>query len=386
MSLTDAKLRNLKPALKPFKRYDAKGLYIEVYPTGSKLWRLRHMKGGKQTRTSLGRYPEISLADARNLAYDFLRREGKAPKGVPERPATLKALAAEWQERHSKNLGKSTIGRNRNLLDRHILPRLGNLDAKTLTARTILDDVARPMEAKGQFCNMHRAVSLLGRILRYGVATGRCERDPTRDIAGALPTYRPKHFNTTVDPAVIRRILLAIDDGKPSVYKDALQILPYVFVRPGELCAAEWKEFNLPEAVWRIPGERMKMRKPHIVPLSRQCVAMFQKIRDKKIPSRHVFPNSVDTDRPIWETLMTHYLRQCGIPKETICSHGFRAMASTILNEKGYRPDWIERQLAHSEGSSVRAAYNHAQWLPDRTKMMQDWADYLDAVKAGEIG
>ncbi|MDR2613493.1 MAG: tyrosine-type recombinase/integrase [Deltaproteobacteria bacterium] len=383
MPLTDVKIRSLKAKEKPFKAYDGKGLYLEIYPSGSRLWRLRYTAGGRQTRKSLGPYPEVSLARARDVAYEFLRDLGR--KGVParpEKPLPFADLGREWLERHSGNLTERTSRDRRCLFERHIVPRIGVFPVSEMTPRLLLERLLRPLETEMSVHTAHRAKSMTGRILRYGVATGRCERDSTRDLDGALRQHVSEHRRTVTDRAAIGGLLRKLDSGVSTPAREALRLLPYVFTRPGELAAAEWGEIDFKGALWRIPAGRMKMRRPHLVPLSRQVLERLSFLKRLGNGSRFVFPAFRRPGGHVVTTSLNKITVWAGL-NTVITPHGFRAMASTVLNEAGYQPDWIERQLAHVEGNSVRAAYNHAQYLPERRKMMQDWADMLDSFRDG---
>ncbi|MDR1038759.1 MAG: site-specific integrase [Deltaproteobacteria bacterium] len=224
-------------------------------------------------------------------------------------------------------------------------------------------------------------MTTMSQILRYAVATGKAERDVTRDLTGALKPRTVTHRATIIDADQIRRLLVAIRCYGGTVQVSyALRILPYVFVRPGELRHAEWSEFDVDGSTWRIPAGKMKMRSPHLVPLASQVKTLLEELRAHTGKGRYLFPSPRTNDRPISDMAINAALRFMGFGKGEICGHGFRAMASTLLNEKGYGPDWIERQLAHCPRSGVRAAYNHAEYLPERRKMMQDWADWLDSL------
>ncbi|MDR1314246.1 MAG: tyrosine-type recombinase/integrase [Deltaproteobacteria bacterium] len=351
---------------------------MEVYPRGSKFWRLSFMRGDKENRRSLWEYPEFSLQAAREASFDFKRKakNDTPPEDAP--PLALRDLGAEWFDRRKPILGQSAICHTEIIIQNNIMPRLGHIDVNALTPRGILEDLARPIEASGKTSVSRAAVSVLGRILRYGIATGRCERDCTRDLAGALAPHQTAHFNTTSDPDEIARVLASLESVRGDAGA-ALRILPYVFTRPGELAGAVWQEFDLEEATWRIPPERMKKGRPHIVPLSRQVIGMFEALPSFGNEKGPVFSFGGRT-RPAVSFSRT-FSGAVG-RKGLITPHGFRAMASTILNEMGYNCDWIERQLAHVEGNAVRASYTYAQYLPERRKMMQDWADYLDSLKA----
>ncbi len=242
----------------------------------------------------------------------------------------------------------------------------------------------RRTEGRGKIGTAHRALQVCGRVFRYAVATGRAERDPSGDLRGALPPKQEKHHASFTDPRSLAGLLRAIDAYEGSrVVRNALRLAPLVFVRPGELRAAEWKEFNLDAGEWRIGAERMKMRVQHIVPLSRQAIAILREIEPVTGAGRFVFPSPRTDKRPLSDNGMLAALRRMGYEQGVLTVHGFRSTASTLLNEQGWNRDAIERQLAHSERDGVRAAYNYAEYLPERRKMMQAWADYLDTLKAG---
>ena len=381
--LTDVKIKSLKPGEKSYKTFDAHGLYLEVYPNGSKFWRSRVFSGGKETRKSLGPWPLVSLRAAREL-NDAGRLERKTGVPTPRDEAskpTVADLCGEWRERFLPTMAPNTRAKMSIQFTRHICPALGSLEAASLTPEIVLRDLLRPLVASGHLDNAHRIKSTLGRVLRFGMATGRLERDVTRPLAGVLAPSRPKHRPTIVDHAKVGRLILDIRNytGGP-VVGAALRMLPYVFVRPGELRRAEWDEFDMAGRLWRIPAEKMKMRGAHLVPLSDQVIGLLDRLRPVTGGGRFLFPGRNLKTKPISDVAINAALRYLGYGRDEICGHGFRAMASTILNERGYNSDWIERQLAHVERNGVRAAYNHADWLPERRKMMQDWADLLDSL------
>jgi integrase len=318
------------------------------------------------------------------VAVSLAKPAGRVPDRV-----LFRDLADEWLELQKSYMSQDTWKLYNQLIRQHILPSLGGTETDSIRPKDILAELVRPLEAGGHTSTSHLAVALTGRIFRFGVASGQCERDCTHDLKDALAPHKVRHFDTTSNPDEIRHILLSIDNLNKRFsehFKNVLQILPYVFTRPNELCRAEWKEIDLEDATWRIPAERMKGRKPHIVPLARQVVRMFKKrektLENQRITSDFVFPDK--TGKSCMRSNVPHVLEKAVGRKGLITPHGFRAMASTILNEKGYSADWIERQLAHVEGNGVRAAYNHAQYLPERRKMMQDWANWLDRVKSGK--
>ena len=285
----------------------------------------------------------------------------------------MKKGAPAWAERHA-----FTVIRR---LELNIFPWLGNRPVKLITAPELLS-VLRKIEGRGAIETAHRIKQVCGQIFRYAIATGRAERDPSADLRGALASTKPKSMAAITDPKKIGGLLRAIDgyDGHITT-KCALRLAPLVFVRPGELRHAEWTEIDLEKAEWKIPAHKMKMKLPHIVPLSRQAVEVLMEIKPITDDGRYIFPSLRSTVRPMSNNTVNAALRRMGYAKDEMTGHGFRAMASTILHEQGWPSDVIERQLAHSEGNSVKAAYNHAQHLPERRKMMQEWADYLDALK-----
>jgi integrase len=294
---------------------------------------------------------------------------------------TFKELSTDWYNRFISKYALKEAKRKQYLLNRFILPFIGHLTINQLSPRYILEKVLRPIEDKGILETAYKVKSLLSLIFKYGVAIGQVDRNIIADIAGAIPSPNVTHRATILNPKEIGRLLAAIRlyKGQPSVAY-ALRILPYVFVRPGELRHAEWAEIDLEAAIWRIPAEKMKMKAPHLVPLSRQVVELLRELKVITGDGKYLFPGARVKNKPISDAAVNAALRYLGFSSKEIVGHGFRAMASTLLNEQGFQPDWIERQLAHCERNSVRAAYNHADYLKERIGMMQAWADYLDSL------
>ena len=387
--LTERQIKTLKPQDRPYKAADGDGLYVYVTPAGGKLWRLKYRFGGKEKRLSLGPWPGVTLEQARAHALKARAslRAGNDPAHSARSRAggeTMGALAAAWADKQA--WAPSTEKRERYLLS-HWLPALGSIPARALTPQDIRP-VVLGIEARGRGEDAHRVRAQIGRVMRYAVALGVAERDVAADLGDVLAPVQSEKYATLTKPAEIAELMAAIHaySGDPSTMY-ALRILPLVFTRPGELRNARWPEFDLDSAepLWRIPGERMKMRRKnpgeHLVPLATQVVELLKKLRTVTWDNAHglLFPGLV-AGKPISENTLNQALRRMGYGPDKIVSHGFRAMASTQLNEQGHAPDLIELQLAHRD-SSVRAIYNRSTRLPERRAMMQAWADWLDALR-----
>ena len=394
MKLTNTAIKNAKGRDKPYKLFDGHGLYLLVNPNGRKGWRLKYRFNGKEKLLSLGPYPDITLAkarerrsEARSLLLDgfdpsLAKRAAKFER-LEQGANTFEAIGREWFGKNAPRWSESHTVRSKRLLEKDLYPWLGARPIKEIGAQELLR-VIRRIESRGAIDTAHRALQYCGLVFRYAVATGRADRDPSGDLRGALPPVRKKHHASIVEPKAVGELLRAIDGYEGHlVTRCALQLAPLVFVRPGELRRAEWSEIDLENAEWRIPAVKMKMESPHIVPLSKQAVALLKEIKPLTDKGTYVFPSVRSKDRPMSENTVNAALRRLGYTKEQMTGHGFRSMASTLLNEQGWHHDAIERQLAHSERNGVRAAYNYAEYLPDRKKMMKKWADYLDELKRG---
>jgi integrase len=391
MPLTDVQIRKIKPREKSFKLSDEKGLFLFIPPNGSKYWRLKYRFGGKEKKLSFGVYPEVSLAQARTKRDEArtLLSNGADPglvKQVKKRSAKLaaensfEAIAREWYAKFSPKWVASHGERILIRLEKDIFPWLGNRPISEITAPELLSALRR-IENRGAIETAHRAQQNCSQVFRYAIATGRAERDVSSDLRGAIPPPQKRHHASITDPKAIGELLRAINDYQGYfVTKCALQLAPLFFVRPGELRHAEWSEFNFEIAEWRIPAAKMKMRETHIVPLATQAVTILHELRALTGDGKYVFPGLRTPKRPMSNNAVLAALRRLGYAKDEMTGHGFRSMASTILNEQGWNRDAIERQLAHAERNSVRAAYNYAEHLPERRKMMQHWADYLDKL------
>ncbi len=396
MPLTDIAARKAAPRAKPFKLADGGGLYLEVMPTGAKYWRMKYRHGGKEKRLALGVYPDVSLIAARAAREDArkLLANGTDPGAVrkaikAERieaaavaADTFEAVAREWMAR--QDVAEVTANKTRWILETCLFPEIGNRPIAAVTARELLDAL-RKVEATGKLETAKRAKIKAGQVFRYAVLEGKATSDPTTALRKALKAPTGKHHAAVTDPIKIGELLRAIDGftGQPATLA-ALKLAPLVFVRPGELRQAEWVEFDLDGAIWRIPGEKMKMGAAHLVPLSSQAVAILRELHPLTGAGRYLFPGLRTASRPMSENTVNAALRRLGYGNEEMTGHGFRSMAATRLNEMGWNADAIERQLAHAESNKVREAYTHAaQYLDDRTRMMQAWADYLDGLRAG---
>ncbi|MHC1710806.1 MAG: tyrosine-type recombinase/integrase [Solidesulfovibrio sp.] len=393
MPLTDVAVKNAKPGPKTIRLRDERGLYLEISPRGGKWWRFRYMLKGKANMLSLGVYPDVSLKDARarrdearklianGICPSATRKEEKAE--VAADAMTFEKVAREWFSKFKENWSSSHAERTLRRLEKDVFPWLGARPIRDILAPELLTTIRR-IESRGAIETAHRTIQNCGQVFRYAVASGHADRDISGDLRGALPPSKEKHHASVTDPKEVAALLRTIDTYQGSfVTMCALRLAPMTFVRPGELRHAEWSEIDLDKAEWRIPAAKMKMREQHIVPLSRQAVALLRELHPLTGAGCYVFPSVRTSARPMSENTVNAALRRLGYSKEEMTGHGFRSMASTLLNEMGWNRDAIERQLAHAERNSIRAAYNFAEFLPERRKMMQGWADYLDKLKAG---
>ncbi len=389
VSLSDAKARNSKPKEKPYKLADGEGLFLLVMPSGSKYWRLKYFFGGKEKVLALGVYPETSVTDARERRAQAKKTlasgkdPGEAKKEAKRQSSissgnTFEIVAREWFENRKHEWAPGSIRTKRIHLDNHLLPKLGDRPISEITAPVLLE-MARVIEGRGTLDTARRVMQMCGQVFLYAIATGRVDRNPVPDLRGALKTPIVKH-HSFLQASELPEFLRKLDDYDGiALTKLALRLLLLTFVRTNELRGALWSEVDWEKSEWRIPAERMKMKELHIVPLSRQALVVLRELKEFAGRSEFVFPNQHNTTSFMSENTMLYALYRMGYHSRAT-GHGFRSTASTILNEHEFRPDVIERQLAHSERNRVRAAYNHAQYLPERRKMMQWWADYLDEV------
>lgn len=392
--LTVVQIKALKPAERPFKVSDSDGLYVLVQPSGALLWRFRYRSSGIERKLSLGSFPEVSLAQARRK-----RDEAKAEleDGIDpveeKRQSRLKAelaaqttfgLVAEEYIQKMEREGRSpaTIKKARWFLE--LLAGIANRPIALVTPHELLD-VLKRVERRGHHETALRLRSFAGRVFRYGFATLRTEKNPADILRGALTVPKVKHHAAIIEPKKVGELLRAIEDyqGRPETLH-ALRIAPHVFLRPGELRQAQWSEIDFADKVWRVPAERMKMKQPHAVPLSRQVLFILRDLRSLARTSEYLFPALHTTKRPLSDNTLNVALRRLGFEHDEMTSHGFRAMASTLLNESGlWHPDAIERALAHGQKDRVRAAYHRGAHWEERVRMAQWWSDYLDQLRVG---
>ena len=394
MPLTDVTIRRAQPGSKSRKMFDGRGLYLEVTPRGGKYWRLKYRFGGKEKRLSLGVYPDVSLKEARHRCEDARRlltreidpseyRQALKAARAQQTTNSFEAVAREWFAKHAPNWAPSHSSRIINRLERDVFPWIGGKSVATVTTTQVLALVRR-LEERGALETAHRTLRNCGQVFRYAVATGRATHDPSVVLRGALPPVKGGHFATLTDPKKIGPLLKVLDGYEGSlIVRCALQLAPLVFVRPGELRRAEWSDIDLETAEWRFTVTKTDTQ--HLVPLSRQAAEILRELYPLTGHGRYVFPSARTPrgDRPMSENAVLAALRRMGIGKEEMSGHGFRAMARTLLDEVlGFRPDYIEHQLAHVVRDPHGRAYNRTAHLPERRKMMQDWADYLDRLRA----
>lgn len=392
--LTVVQIQALKPAVRPFKVFDSDGLYLLVQPSGALLWRFRFRCAGIERKLSLGAFPKVTLQQARRLR-DQARGDlddGIDPAEVKRQKrleaelaakTTFAVVAEEYiQKMEREGRSPATIKKARWFLE--LLSGIAKRPVASITPHELLD-VLKRVERRGHHETAVRLRAFAGRVFRYGFATLRTERNPADILRGALIVPKVRHHAAIVEPKKVGELLRAIEDyqGRPETLY-ALRLAPHVFLRPGELRQARWSEIDFAEKVWRVPAERMKMKQPHAVPLSRQVLFLLQDLRSLARTSEFLFPALHTTMRPISDNTMNVALRRLGFDHDEMTSHGFRALASTLLNESGlWHPDAIERALAHGEKDRVRAAYHRGAHWNERVRMAQWWSDYLDQLRVG---
>ena len=394
MKLTTLTIKAAKPNDKKYRLPDGNGLYLEITPSGGKLWRMKYRFAGKEKLLSFGGFPTISLRDARefkNEAKKLLANDidpSEAKKAIKQKKVDnvkngFESVAREWVEKNKNNWSDGNTKRVSARLEQHIIPLLGKKGISSITPSDLLSVIQR-IEKTGTIYTAHKTLQNCGQVFRYAMATARTNTDPTTALKGALPPVQSKHHASITDPKKIGALLRAINGYEGNyITQCALKLAPLVIVRPGELRHAEWQEVDFDKVEWRLPAEKMKMKAVHIVPLSKQAICILKDIQDVTGQGKYIFPSVRSSARPMSENTINAGLRRMGYTKEEMTGHGFRSMASTLLNEQGWHWDAIERQLAHAERNSIRAAYNYAEHMPERIRMMQHWADYLDGLANG---
>ena len=394
--LTDAAIKRAHPQDKPQRLFDGDGLYLLVRPDGKKWWRFDYSHDRKRQTLSLGVYPDVTLARARSRAAEIRQqlldgidpsaaRKAKVTAGVTAAvPDSFEIIAREWHRRRVPTLSSNTAANILKRLQANAFPYIGQKSVRELRAPDVLD-VLRRIEERGLGETARRVHQLVGQVMRYAIATGRADADPTPALRGALKPVLVAHRAAVLDTADLGKMLCAFDGySGGAVVRAALILQAMLFVRPGELRHMEWSELDFDALQWRIPGQKMKMRETHIVPLPSQAVALLKDLQPLTSRSRYVFPSPRNKDRPMSENAVTAGLRSLGYSGDQVTGHGFRATARTLLDEKlRYRVEVIEMQLAHAVRDPLGRAYNRTKYLEERTAMMQTWADFLDKLKAG---
>lgn len=392
--LTDTAIRNAKPTEKDYKIADGGGLFVLVKPNGSKYWRLKYRFMGKEKLLALGVYPTVTIKEARQKREEAkaLLKEGTDPaqaKQEQKRQSLVSAensfevVAREWITHKAGEWTATHTEKTLKLLEREAFPILGRYAITDIKAPLILHMV-RNIESKGIYVTTSKVFQWCGSVFRYAIATGRAIDDPTIACRGALKT-RPVQHMTRISARELPELLTKINAYEGDILtRFALRLMALTFVRTSELIGAAWDEINLDKSEWRIPAARMKMGTEHIVPLSRQALAVLDELAMHTGGKPLLFFTSRSTSKHISNNTILYALYRMGYHSR-MTGHGFRGLASTILNEQGYRADVIEKQLAHVERNEIRAAYNHAQYLPERKVMMQHWSDYLDNLQIGNV-
>jgi len=395
MPLFDTTLRNTRAGEKPLKLSDGGGLYILVKTSGKKFWHMAYRFDGKQKLLSFGQYPEVSLSDAREArqkARELLakgidpgqvKKEAKQAKKAEEQIAcsTFQKVATEWFQKYELKLSEKHASKLRRYLETKIFPLIGQKPVAALTPQDFLNVVSEA-ERLGHNETAHKIMHLCSQVMRYARITGLVQYDTAGGLTAALTSVQRTHYAAITEPKEIGILLRDIDayEGYTPVYY-FLKILPYVFTRPSELRLARWEEFDFDKALWKIPSTRMKMRREHTVPLSSQVIRLLNELRTYTGGGELLFPSPRANSAAITDAAPMAALRRMGYSKEKMTLHGFRAMASTRLNEMNFRPDTIEAQLAHKCADEVRLAYNRADYMAERKDLVQKWADYLDELR-----
>jgi integrase len=394
MALTDIQVKKatFDNSKKVTKIFDEKGMFLQVMKNGSKYFKFQYYFAGKQKQISLGVYPETSLKEAREKRDEARKmvsnginpsevRKLNKQNLIDDLANNFQSVASEWYVKYKSKWTPKHAERKWRSLEKDVLPYIGKMPIRSITPQDILKVLNR-IQDRGAIETAHRVKTICGEVFRYGVIINKCERDYTLDLKGALLSPKTKHMACIKDPKKLGDLLKAIDNYEGEfVTRCALKLTPVVFARPGELRQAEWSEIDFEKKHWRIPAYKMKMRREHIIPLSKQAIEILKDIEPVTGRWKYVFPSILSKDRPMSNNTINTALRRMGYTNDEVTAHGFRGTASTLLYENGFKEAHIETQLAHTEQNKVKAAYNHAKYIEERTRMMQWWADYLDELK-----
>jgi integrase len=397
MALSDTAIRNAKPQDKQYKLYDDGGLFMIVRPSGGKLWRLKYRVGGKEQQLTIGTYPTVGLKEARAKRDEAkkllssgsnpgMEKKRKAAVAALEAANTFQAVAEEFiDKRECDGLAEATVSKAR-WFTSLLAPAIGNRPISDIEPAEVLM-VLKDIEKQGNHETAKRTRAFAARVFRYAIVTSRAKHNAAADLGMALVAPKTKHYAAIIDPVAVGGLLRSIDNYEGHITtKYALQLLPHLFVRPGELRHAEWNEFDFDAAVWRIPPGKMKMRLEHAVPLSRQALEILEQAKETRGHSKYVFPAVRTWLRPMSENTLNAALRRMGYTTDEMTSHGFRSTASTLLNESGkWSSDAIERALAHRDANAVRGIYHRGAHWDERVQMAQWWSDYLVSLKNGSV-
>ena len=379
MALTDIMIKKTKPQDKVFFLSDGRGLMLEVRPSGGKSWIARLRLNGKEKRKVIGQYPDVSIAEAREECLKLKKQAKTGSLASTSENLSFLDVYNEWFRIKAVSTSESHIKKVAIRMNKHVLPFIGEMPISTIKSADILT-LCRKLEIISAY-TARLMCQLIGQVFRFAIAASYVETDPTYALRGALATHKEKHYATITEPSKIALLIRAINAYPYNIVRLALQFSVLTIARPGEVRHAEWSEIDFEKAEWRIPAEKMKMKRVHIVPLSSQLLQILQELKTLTGSQKWLFPSARNDSSPISENTVRIALRTMGYSNEDITPHGFRGMASTVFNENGWSSDHIEFQLAHAEKNKIRAAYNHAQYLPQRREMMQWYADYLDSLK-----
>jgi integrase len=386
--LSELKVRQAKPKAEPYKLHDGGGLYLHVHPNGSKYWRKKFRHVGKERVLAIGVYPDVSLASARQEALNARRliKDGIDPVAERRRARltnsadTFQAIAEEWIESRKNTWSPSYCEAVKSALAANLYPQIGSIPIRSITV-PVMRDALLVMEKREVLSALRKVRMWASGVFRHGIATGRTENDPAGPLRGTFKAHKPRNFAAITNAAQLGELVAKIRSYDGSIItRSALLLMVYTFPRTGELRGAKWNEIDFGKLEWRIPGERMKMKQEHIIPLSRQGLSIIEELKPITGVSDFVFPNEINLRKPMSENTMLYALYRLGYHKRSTV-HGFRSSASTLLNEElDFDADVIERQLAHQDKNKVRGAYHRAQYLPQRREMMQRWADFVDEL------